>query len=61
MKKILIAQEIIDILQQKNSFLERADMLVLAAASNDEALAIHRAERADDLDRRDGQRIGPRT
>lgn len=47
MKKILIAQEINDILQQKNSFLERADMLVFTATSNDEALDIHRAERAD--------------
>jgi DNA-binding response OmpR family regulator len=47
MKKILVAQEISDILQRKNSFLERGDMLVFTAASNDEALGIHRAERAD--------------
>jgi DNA-binding response OmpR family regulator len=47
MKKILIAQDINNILQQKNSFLERADMLVFTAATNDELLGIHRAERAD--------------
>lgn len=47
MKKIIIAQDIYRILKQKNNFLERADMLILAAATQDEALAIHRAEHAD--------------
>jgi len=32
-------------LQQKNSFLQRADIKVFTAASNDEALKIHRRER----------------
>jgi CheY-like chemotaxis protein len=45
MKKIMIAQDINKILQQKNSFLQRADIKVFTAASNDEALKIHREER----------------
>ncbi len=44
MKKILIAQDISKVLQQKNSFLKRADIKVFTAASNDEALNIHREE-----------------
>ena len=47
MKKIIIAQDIYQVLRQKNSFLERADMLILRVATQDEALAVHRAERAD--------------
>ncbi|HXY54439.1 MAG TPA: PilZ domain-containing protein [Nitrospirota bacterium] len=47
MKKIIIAQDISSILQQKNSFLQRADIKVFTAASNDELLKIHRDERAD--------------
>lgn len=47
MKKIIIAQDIYKILNQKNSFLDRADMLVLPIASQDEVLGVHRAERAD--------------
>jgi two-component system chemotaxis response regulator CheY len=45
MKKILIAKDINGILQQKNSFLQRVDIKVFTAASNDEALKIHRDER----------------
>jgi two-component system chemotaxis response regulator CheY len=45
MKKIIIAQDISRILQQKNSFLQRADIKVFNAVSNDEALKIHRGER----------------
>jgi two-component system chemotaxis response regulator CheY len=45
MKKIMVAQDINKILQQKNSFLQRADIKVFTAASNDEALKIHREER----------------
>lgn len=41
----MIAQDINKILQQKNSFLKRADIKVFTAASNDEALKIHREER----------------
>jgi CheY-like chemotaxis protein len=47
MKKILIEQELNRILQKQNSFLHRNDMRVITAASNDEALEIHRAERAN--------------
>lgn len=47
MKKILIAQEIYKILQRKNNFLNRADMMIFTAASHDEVLEIHRAERVD--------------
>jgi len=47
MKKILIAQEISAVLLQKNSFLNRTDVTVFTAASNDEALQIHRAQNAD--------------
>ena len=47
MKKVLIAQEVSSVLLQKNSFLNRSDVAVLTAASNDEALNIHRAEKAD--------------
>lgn len=41
----MIAQDINKTLQQKNSFLKRADIKVFTAASNDEALKIHREER----------------
>lgn len=47
MKKVLIAQEISAVLLQRNSFLNREDVAVLTAASNDEALRIHRAQNAD--------------
>lgn len=47
MKKVLIAQEVNSALKQKNSFLNRVDITVFTAASNDEALKIHRAEGAD--------------
>ena len=47
MKKIIIPYDISRILQQKNSFLQRVDIKVFTAASNDEALKIHREERAN--------------
>jgi DNA-binding response OmpR family regulator len=47
MKKIVIEQETNGLLQKKNSFLHRADMRVFTTASNDEALEVHRAVRAD--------------
>ena len=46
-KKILIAQDIHALLRQDSSFLARADLRVLVAATNDEMLKVHRAERAD--------------
>lgn len=47
MKKIVIPQDIHSVLQKKNSFLNRSDMRVFAAASNDEALQVHRTVHAD--------------
>jgi len=47
MKKVLIAQELHALLEQDRSFLDRTDMQVLVAATNDEVLAFHRAEQVD--------------
>ncbi len=47
MKKILIAHDIHVLLEQHNTFLNRADFTVFIAATNDEALNLHRSERAD--------------
>ena len=47
MKKILIDLKISAMLLEKKSFLNRGEMRLFTAASNDEALAIHRAERVD--------------
>jgi len=45
MKKILIGQDIHEILRQKNSFLDRTDVKIFTADSNDEMLKVHREER----------------
>lgn len=45
MKKVLIGQDIHKTLRQKNSFLDRTDVKIFTATSNDEALKIHRKER----------------
>ncbi|MEK6742367.1 MAG: PilZ domain-containing protein [Nitrospirota bacterium] len=47
MKKVLIAKELHALLEQDRSFLDRTDMQVFVAATNDEVLTIHRAERVD--------------
>jgi DNA-binding response OmpR family regulator len=47
MKKVLIARDIHALLEQDRSFLGRTDMQVFVAATNDEVLTIHRAERVD--------------
>jgi len=47
MKKVLIAQELLALLEQDSTFLDRTEMQVFVAASNDEMLNIHRAERVD--------------
>jgi DNA-binding response OmpR family regulator len=47
MKKVLIAHELHSLLEQDRSFLERTDIQVFLAATNDEVLNIHRAERVD--------------
>jgi DNA-binding response OmpR family regulator len=47
MKKVLIAHELHALLEQDRSFLGRTDIQVFVAATNDEVLNIHRAERMD--------------
>jgi len=47
MKKVLIAHELHVLLEQDRSFLERTDMQVFVAATNDDVLNIHRAETVD--------------
>lgn len=47
MKKILIAEGLDSLLQQRDSFLNRSDMRIFTASSNDRLLAIHQAERVD--------------
>jgi DNA-binding NarL/FixJ family response regulator len=45
MKKLLIARELHVLLEQNETFLKRTDLAVFVAATNDEALHIHRVER----------------
>lgn len=47
MKKILIARDLHGLLEQNETFLNRTDLRVFVAATNDEALKIHRAERVN--------------
>jgi DNA-binding response OmpR family regulator len=47
MKKVLIAQDIHGVLKQDGSFLERTDLQVFTAATNDEVLRVHLSERVD--------------
>jgi len=47
MKKVLIAYDLKDLVLRKSSFLDRTEIKVFTAASNDEALAICRKERID--------------
>ena len=47
MKKIIITQDIRALLKQDDNFLNRADFRIFSAASNKQALDIHRAERAN--------------
>jgi DNA-binding response OmpR family regulator len=47
MKKVLIAHDIHDLLEQNYAFLNRADVKVFVAATNDHALKIHLEERAN--------------
>jgi len=47
MKKVLIAQDLHSLLEQDHSFLDRTDLQVFVAATSDEMLATHRAERVD--------------
>lgn len=47
MQKILVAKELKNLLTEKNNFLERADIAIFFAATNDEVLKLHRKEGAD--------------
>jgi CheY-like chemotaxis protein len=47
MKKILIARDLHVLLEQNDTFLKRTDLVVFVAATNDEALKIHRVERVN--------------
>ena len=47
MKKALIASAIHALLEQDSTFLDRTDLQVFVAATNDEVLRVHRAERVD--------------
>ena len=47
MKKILIARDLHALLEQNDTFLKRTDLRVFVAATNDEALKIHRVERVN--------------
>lgn len=47
MKKILIAHDIHESLEQQNTFLDRTDFRVIIAKTNDEAFKIHQAELVD--------------
>jgi len=47
MVKVLIAGNLHDLLREGSSFLNRADVRVLTAISNDEMFQIHRTERVD--------------
>ncbi len=47
MKKIIIAADIYKALRKEQSFLDRSDVKTFSAISNEEVLAIHKAERAE--------------
>ncbi|MHB8880918.1 MAG: PilZ domain-containing protein [Thermodesulfovibrionales bacterium] len=47
MRKLIITQDIRSLLDQGENFLNRSDVRIFPAVSNEEALDIHRAEKAD--------------
>ena len=47
MKKVILAENIRVILEKDRSFLARSDIRVIAAATNEEILSLHRAGKAD--------------
>ena len=47
MKKVIIAEDIQAILEKEDCFLNRSDVRIYTAATNEQALALHRAERAN--------------
>ena len=47
MKRVIIAEDIKSIIEKEQSFLNRADIRTFTVSSNEQALALHRAEKAD--------------
>ncbi len=47
MKKIVITEEVRELLTKEKSFLNRTDLAIFTAASGDEVLTLHRREKAD--------------
>jgi DNA-binding response OmpR family regulator len=47
MKKIIIPQDIKAVLEKEECFLNRSDMTIFTTSDNEEALALHRNEKAD--------------
>ena len=47
MKKVIIAEDLITIVEKDKSFFNRTDIRAIPAATNEEILALHRTERAD--------------
>ncbi len=47
LKKVLVAQEVWPLIEKERSFLDRAGIRTYTAATNDEALALHREQKAD--------------
>ena len=47
MKKVIIAEDLITLVEKDNSFFKRTDIRTITAATNKEILDLHRTERAD--------------
>ena len=47
MKKVIIAEDLITIIEKDRSFFNRTDIRTISAATNEEILALHRTEKAD--------------
>jgi CheY-like chemotaxis protein len=47
LKKVILAEDIKAVLEKEQSFLKRSDIKTFAASTNEQALALHRAEKAD--------------
>jgi CheY-like chemotaxis protein len=47
MKKVILAEDIKALLEREHSFLNRSDCTIFTASTNEQALSIHRTEKAD--------------
>lgn len=47
MKKVILAEDIKAILEKEQSFLNRSDITIFTVSTNEQALSVHRAEKAD--------------